>query len=64
MLTRTAIGLALVLATASASMAATKPRTTAPVGQVQNIYNPSGATVADPDPNVRLNLQRDWDHGR
>jgi hypothetical protein len=64
MLTRTAIGLALILATASGSLAATRPHSAAPVGHVQNVYNPSGATVTDPDPNVRLNLQRDWDHGR
>jgi hypothetical protein len=64
MLTRTAFGLALVLATASGSFAATKPHAT-PVSTEQNINNPSGAYLAtDPDPNVRLNLRRDWSHGR
>jgi hypothetical protein len=64
MLSRTAIGLAVVLATASGSLAATKPRV-ATTYQYQNDYSPYGGYVrTDPDRNVRLNLQRDWDHGR
>jgi hypothetical protein len=65
MLTKTAFGLALVLATASVSLAATKHHTATPASTVQNVTNPSGAYIAtDPDPNVRLNLRRDWSHGR
>jgi hypothetical protein len=67
MLTKTAFGLALILATASVSAAATRhPQATAPVGSTeQTINNPAGAYVAtDPDANVRLNLRRDWSHGR
>jgi hypothetical protein len=64
-ITRTAIGLALIVATASGSLAATRPHAAAPVAPVQNVYNQSGVPNGwDPDPNVRLNLQRDWDHGR
>jgi hypothetical protein len=65
MLTKTAFGLALILATASVSMAATKrPHAIAPVNTQQNLNNPAGAYVAtDPDANVRLNLRRDWSHG-
>jgi hypothetical protein len=65
MLTKTAFGLALILATTSVSLAAPKHHeNTTPVGTVQNINNPSGAYVAtDPDAGVRLNLRRDWSHG-
>jgi hypothetical protein len=66
MLTKTAFGLALVLATVTGSLAATKPHASAQApASVQNIYSPSGTNLGtDPDPNVRLNLQRDWSHGR
>jgi hypothetical protein len=64
MLTRTAIGLALILGTASASMAATKHHAISARHHV-NVYSPySNYFRTDPDWNVRLNLQRDWDHGR
>jgi hypothetical protein len=66
MLTKTAFGLALILSTASVSLAATKPQTTTPANTttIQNVNNPSGAYVAtDPDANVRLNLRRDWNRG-
>jgi hypothetical protein len=63
MLTKTAFGLALVLATVTSSLAATKPHPATPTHQ--NVYNPYGAYIStDPDPNVRLNLKRDWTHGR
>ncbi len=68
MLTRTAIGLALVVATVSGSLAATRTHTTAAPAapaQAQNVYNPYGSPVrTDPDPNVRVNLMREWDQGR
>jgi hypothetical protein len=67
MLTRTAIGLALVVAAASGALAATKPHSAAPVAPAlaQNVYNPYGSPVrTDPDPNVRFNLMREWDQGR
>jgi hypothetical protein len=66
MLTRTAIGLALVVATASGSLAATRHPTPAPAAPAaQNVYNPYGANIgSDPDRNIRFNLQRDWTHGR
>jgi hypothetical protein len=66
MLTKTAFGLALVLATVTGSLAATKPHApAAAAATVQNVYSPSGTNLGtDPDANVRLNLQRDWSHGR
>jgi hypothetical protein len=65
MLTKTAFGLALILATASGSLAATKPHATAPASTVHNVYSPSGANLGtDPDPSIRFNLIRDWSHGR
>jgi hypothetical protein len=63
MLTKTAIGLALVLATASGTLAATK--TTSATASEQNVYNPAGAYVGtDPDINIRFELNRDWNRGR
>jgi hypothetical protein len=57
MLTKTAFGMAIVLATVSGSLAATH---TAAVGSSQNVYNPNGAYVgADPDPSIRFELKRD-----
>jgi len=65
MFARTGFGIALVLATASASVAAPKHHTpAASAASVQNVYNPSGASVTDPDATVRFNLKRDWSHGR
>ena len=61
MFTKTTFALALVLATASGALAATKqgfqPRND--VYDVRNIYAGS-----DPDANVRFELRRDWDHGK
>jgi hypothetical protein len=67
MLTKTAFGLALILSTASVSLAATRHQASAPApyGTEQSVNRPAGAYVAtDPDANVRLNLRRDWSHGR
>jgi hypothetical protein len=51
MFTKTTLRLALIVATTSVSLAATRPRTT-------------GAYVAtDPDPNVRLDLRQDRSRG-
>ena len=62
MFTKATFGLAVVLATASGALAATKTQTNVPS---QNVYNPAGAYVGtDPDPNVRFELNRDWDRGR
>jgi hypothetical protein len=63
MVNKVAIGLALVLATASGTLAATK-MTLAPAPQ-QNVYNPAGAYVGtDPDINIRFEMNRDWTRGR
>jgi hypothetical protein len=66
MLSKTAFGLAFILATASGSLAATKPHASAQAtAAAHSVYSPTGTNLGwDPDPNVRLNLQRDWSHGR
>jgi hypothetical protein len=65
MLTKTGFALAVILATASHSLAATKPHASAPVATAHNVYNPYGANIGtDPDPSIRFNLIRDWSHGR
>jgi hypothetical protein len=59
MLTKVAFGLAIVLATASGSLAATR---THAVSTNQTVYNPSGAYVGtDPDQGIRFELNRDAD---
>ena len=65
MLTKTAFGLAIILATASGALAATKTHNIDPSHAVYtNVYNPSGADVGtDPDLNVRLGLKRDGGAG-
>jgi hypothetical protein len=61
MFTKATLGLAVILATASGTLAATKSQSIAPS---TNVYNPAGAYVGtDPDPNVRFELNRDWDRG-
>ncbi len=62
MFTKATLGLAVVLVTASGALAATKNQSNVPS---QNVYNPAGAYVGtDPDPNVRFELNRDWDRTR
>ena len=62
MFTKATFGLAVVLVTASGALAATKNQSNVPS---QNVYNPAGAYVGtDPDPNVRFELNRDWDRTR
>ena len=60
MLTKTASALAIVLATASGSLAATH---TPAVGSSQSVYNSTGAYVGtDPDRGIRFELNRDAGH--
>jgi len=66
MFTKTAFGLAIILAAASSALATTtKNRNVDPSGIVYtNVYNPAGAYVStDPDFNVRSELNRDWGRG-
>jgi hypothetical protein len=67
MFTKAALGLAISLATASGTLAATKTQSTT---LSQNVYNPAGAHVyspayvgSDPDLNVRFEMFRDWTRG-
>lgn len=61
MFTKTAFGLAIILATVSGALAATKTQS---IASSQNVYNPRGAYVgSDPDPSVRFELRRDWARG-
>jgi hypothetical protein len=66
MFTKTAFGLAIILATASGALAATKTHNVTPSQAAYNtVYNPSGAYVGtDPDRNVRFELNRDWARGQ
>jgi len=66
MFTKTTLGLAVILATASGALAATKSHNITPSNTVYGSgYNAAGAYIGtDPDPNVRFELNRDWDHGR
>jgi hypothetical protein len=65
MFTKATFGLAVILATASGTLAATKTHN-APVNRdVYSVYNHEGAYVGtDPDLNVRFELNRDWTRGR
>jgi hypothetical protein len=62
MFTKTAFGLAVMLATASGALAATKTHNIDPShAAYTNVYNPSGAHLGtDPDLNLRFELNRDW----
>ena len=65
MLTKTAFGLAVILATASGALAATKTHNTAPSHAYANGYSNTSAYVGtDPDLNVRFELNRDWGRGQ
>jgi hypothetical protein len=65
MLTKIAFGLAVIVATTSASLAATRYHATNPATIQQNVNNPAGAYVAtDPDAGVRFEMRRDWSRGR
>ena len=65
MFAKTVFGLAVILATASGALAATKTHSAVP-GQatIHNVYNPQGGYVGDdPDQSVRFELRRDWGRG-
>jgi hypothetical protein len=65
MFTKTTLGLAVILATVSGALAATKTQSVAPSQNHQNVYNPTGAYLGtDPDPSIRFELRRDWGRGR
>ena len=71
MFTKVTFALALVFATASGALAATKHPNTAALKNAYNsaaaatVYNPSGPYVGtDPDAAVRFELQRDWGRGQ
>jgi hypothetical protein len=60
MLTKTAFGMAIVLATVSGSLAATHSPA---VGSNQSVYSSTGAYVGtDPDRGIRFELNRDAGH--
>jgi len=62
MFTKTAFGLAIILATASGALAATKTHNIAPS---HNGYSNAGTYVGtDPDLNVRFELNRDLGRGQ
>jgi hypothetical protein len=62
MLTKTAFGLAIVLATVSGSLAATR---TPAVGSNQGVSSSTGAYIGtDPDQGIRFELNRDAGHAR
>jgi hypothetical protein len=66
MFSKTAFGLAIILATASGALAATKTHNIAPSHNGYSTgYSNTGAYVGtDPDLNVRFELNRDQSRGR
>ncbi len=65
MFAKTAFGLAVILATISGALAATKTHVIAVRDAAQAAYNSSGAYVGtDPDLNVRFELNRDLGRGQ
>ena len=66
MFSKTAFGLALILATASGALAATKTHNFVPSHNgYTNGYSNAGTYVGtDPDLNVRFELNRDWSRGQ
>ena len=66
MFSKTAFALAIVLATASGALAATKNHTITPTQNAYcNGYNAAGDYVGtDPDLGIRFELNRDWGRGR
>ena len=64
MFTKATLGLAVILATASGALAATKTHNVPASHDAYTVYNPAGAYVgSDPDINVRFELNRDWGRG-
>jgi hypothetical protein len=65
MIAKATLGLAIIIATASGALAATKSNAVAAGHEVYSVYNPSGAYVGtDPDLNIRFQLNRDWAHSK
>ena len=64
MITKTVLGLALVLATASGTLAASKHDVAPNQAGVNHPLGNSAHVGTDPDPGIRFELNRDWDHGR
>jgi hypothetical protein len=65
MFTKATLGLAVILATASGALAATKSHGVTPSRDAYTVYNPNGAYVGrDPDLNIRFELNRDWANSR
>jgi len=65
MFTKATLGLAVILATASVSLAATKSHGVAPSRDAYSVFNPNGVYVGrDPDLNIRFELNRDWANSR
>jgi hypothetical protein len=65
MFTKAALGLAIIVATASGALAATNNHNVAPGRDAYSVYNPNGGYVGtDPDLNIRFELNRDWANGR
>jgi len=62
MFTKTTFALALVLATASGVLAATKQQGFQPRNDVYDVHGIYAGS--DPDANVRFELRRDSDHGK
>ena len=57
MFTKTAFALAIIIATASGALAATKHQSTAPNNDVYDVHGVYAGS--DPDANVRFELRRD-----
>jgi hypothetical protein len=65
MFTKVTLGFAVILATASGALAATKTHAAAVRDAVHAAYSHDGAYVGtDPDLNVRFELNRDSSRGR
>jgi hypothetical protein len=65
MFTKATLGLAVILATASGALAASKGHAVTPSPDAYSVYNPNGAYVGtDPDLNIRFELNRDWANSR
>ncbi len=66
MFSKTAFGLAIILATASGALAATKTHNTAPshTGYTNGYSNAGTYVGTDPDLNVRFELNRDLGRGQ
>jgi hypothetical protein len=62
MFAKTTFALALILGTASGSLAATKQHSVDPR---HDVYDARGMYIgSDPDANVRFDIRRDWQRGQ